>query len=247
VSVADRGRPLASCWEWHGDGTRPTRRLDLVSITNMDEAASSEEGLVALRAALLAYYDEHTSALGRQPLLTRRERLMSQALERLRLKWLAIGALLVVGAVRSKRQGRPVFGDVRPLARQYGQLADKDPDVARAEMLRMVKQLLPLDARTRRAGELPRPVTRAEFELAADALLRFYVSGRHTDDALLREIEAAYAEVDAASETMLDRMHDKAGSASAQHKQDRERHVAANRRYAEAWLRWLDQQAAPSV
>jgi hypothetical protein len=92
VSVADRGRPLASCWEWHGDGTRPTRRLDLVSITNMDEAASSEEGLVALRAALLAYYDEHTSALGRQPLLTRRERLMSQALERLRLKWLAIGA-----------------------------------------------------------------------------------------------------------------------------------------------------------
>jgi hypothetical protein len=247
VSVADRGRPLASCWEWHGDGTRPTRRLDLVSITNMDEAASSEEGLVALRAALLAYYDEHTSALGRQPLLTRRERLMSQALERLRLKWLAIGALLVVGAVRSKRQGRPVFGDVRPLARQYGQLAGKDPDVARAEMLRMVKQLLPLDARTRRAGELPRPVTRAEFELAADALLRFYVSGRHTDDALLREIEAAYAEVDAASEAMLDRMHSEAGSASAQHKQDRERHVAANRRYVEAWLRWLDHQAAPSV
>jgi hypothetical protein len=114
-------------------------------------------------------------------------------------------------------------------------------------MLRIVKQLLPLDARTRRAGELPRPVTRAEFELAADALLRFYVSDRQTDDALLREIEAAYAEVDAASETMLDRMHDKAGSASAQHKQDRERHVAANRRYAEAWLRWLDQQAAPSV
>ena len=71
--------------------------------------------------------------------LTHRQRLMSQALERLRLKWLAIGALLVVGAVRSKRQGRPVFGDVRPVARQYGQLAGKDPDVARAEMLRIVK------------------------------------------------------------------------------------------------------------
>ncbi len=160
----------------------------------MEETASTEQSLVALRTALLAFYDEHTSALGRRPRLTRRERLMSQALERLRLKWLAIGALLVVGAVRSKRQGRPVFGDVRPMARQYGQLAGKDPDVARAEMLRIVKQLLPLDARTRRAGELPRPVTRAEFELAADALLRFYVSGRHTDDALLREIEAAYAE-----------------------------------------------------
>jgi hypothetical protein len=221
----------------------PTGGLDLVSISGMEEVASTEQSLVALRAALLAYYDEHTSALGRHPTLKRRERLISQAMERLRLKWLVIGALLVVGAVRSKRQGRPVFGDVRPLARQYGQLANKDPDVARAEMLRIVKQLLPLDARTRRAGELPRPVTRAEFELAADALVRFYVSGRHTDDALLREIEAAYGEVDAASEAMLDRLHGEAGSTSAQHKQDRERHVAANRRYVEAWLRWLDHQA----
>ena len=244
--MADRETPRLARWEWHGNGTRPTRRLDLASITGMEEAASTEQSLVALRAALLAYYDKHTFALGRQPLLTRRERLMSQAVERLRLKWLAIGALLVVGAVRSKRQGRPVFGDVRPLARQYGQLAGKDPDVARAEMLRIVKQLLPLDARTRRAGELPRPVTRAEFELAADALVRFYVSGRQTDDALLREIEAAYGEVDAASEAMLDGMRGEAGSASAQRKQDRERHVAANRRYVEAWLRWLDHQAGQS-
>jgi len=227
---------------WHA----PMRRLDLVSITGMEEAASTEQSLAAVRAGLLAYYDEHTSALGRQPILTRRERLTSQALERFRLRWLAIGALLVVGAVRSKRHGRPVFGDVRPLARQYGQLAGRDPDVARAEVLRIIKQLLPLDARTRRAGEPPRPVTRAEFELAADALLRFYVSGRRTDDALLQDIEAAYAEVDAASEAMLDRMYDKAGSASAQPKQDRERHVAANRRYVEAWLRWLDHQADQS-
>jgi hypothetical protein len=102
---------------------RPTRRLDLVSFTAMEEAGSTEQNLVALRAALLAYYDEHTFALGRQPLLTKSERLMSQALERLRLKWLAIGALLVVGAARSKRQGRPMVGDVRPVARQYGQLA----------------------------------------------------------------------------------------------------------------------------
>jgi hypothetical protein len=223
-----------------------TRCLDLVSIPGMEEAASAEQSLVALRAALLAYYDEHTSALGRQPVLTRRERLMRQAVERLWLKWLAIGALLVVGAVRSKRQGRPVFGDVRPVARRYGQLAGKDPDVARAEVLRIVKQLLPLDARTRRAGELPRSVTRAEFELAAEALLRFYVAGRHSDDALLREIEAAYAEVDVASEAMLEQMHGEAGSASAQRKQDMERHEAANRRYVEAWLRWLDYQAGQS-
>ena len=97
-------------------------------------------------------------------------------------------------------------------------------------MLRIVKQLLPLDPRTRRVGRLPRPVTRAAFERAADALLRFSVSGRRTDEALLREIEAAYAEVDAASEAMLDRMHDEVPLASAQRKQDRERHIAVNRR-----------------
>jgi len=101
-------------WEWHADGTRPTRRLDLVSITGMEEAAATEQSLVALRAALLAFYDEHTFGLGRRPLLTRRERFMSQALERLRLKWLAIGALLVVGAMRSKRQGRPCLATCGP-------------------------------------------------------------------------------------------------------------------------------------
>jgi hypothetical protein len=169
---------------------------------------------------------------------------MSQTLERLRLKWLVTLVAVAAGAVRSRCQGRPLFGDVLPVARQYGQLAGKDPDVARAETLRIVKQLLPLDGRMRLAGELPRQVTRAEFELAAGALLRFYVSGRQTDDQLLREIEAAYAEVDATTEAMLDRTRDADGSSSAQ---QRERHAGANRRYVEAWLRWLDHQAGQSV
>jgi hypothetical protein len=140
--------------------------------------------------------------------------------------------------------GRQV--DVRPLARQYGQLAGKDPDVARAEVLRIVRQLLPLDARMRLAGELPRQVTRAEFELAADALLRFYVSGRQTDDPLLQATQAAYGEVDATSEAILDRTRGGDGSTSVQRKQHREQHAAANRRYVEVWLRWLDHQAGQS-
>jgi hypothetical protein len=44
----------------------------------MEETASAEQGLAALRTALLAFYDEHTSVMGRQPVPTRRERLMSQ-------------------------------------------------------------------------------------------------------------------------------------------------------------------------
>jgi hypothetical protein len=210
----------------------------------MEEAASTEQSLAALRTALLAYYDEHTSVMGHQPLLTRRERLMSQALERLRLKWLATAVALVVVAVRSRRQGRPVFGDVWSVARQYGQLAGKDPDVARAEVSRIVKQLVPLDARMRLAGELPRQVTRAELELAADALLRFYVSGRQTDDPLLQATQAAYGEVDAILEAILDRTRGGDGSSSVLRKQHREQHAAASRRYVEAWLGWLDHHQA---
>ena len=138
---------------------------------------------------------------------------------------------------------KSMFGDVRPLARQYGRLAGEDPDVARAEVLRIVRQLLPLDARMRPAGELPRQVTRAEFELAAGALLRFYVSGRQTDDPLLPEVQAAFGEVDATSEAILDRTRGGDGSSSVQRKQHREQHAAANLRYVEAWLRWLDHQA----
>jgi hypothetical protein len=213
----------------------------------MEEAASTEQSLVALRTALLAFYDEHTSVIGPQrTVFKRRERLMSQALERLRLKWLVIAVAVVVGAVRSKRGGKPMFGDVRPVARQYGQLAGKDPDVARAEVLRIVKQLLPLDPRMRAAGELPRQATRAEFELVADALLRFYVFGRQTDDPLLRATQGVYAEIDATSEAILDQTPGEDGSTSALRKESRERHAAANRRYVEAWLRWLDHQDGQS-
>jgi hypothetical protein len=145
--------------------------------------------------------------------------------------------------VRSRRQGRPVFGDVQPVARAYRELAGKDPDVARAEVWRMVHQLMPLDGRIPSSGGLPRQVTRAEFELAADALLGFYVAGRHTDDPLLEATQVTYAEVEAISEAILDRTRGRAGATSAHRRQDRERHDAATRRYVEAWLRWLDHQA----
>jgi hypothetical protein len=211
----------------------------------MDERAPAEQRLAALHTALLAFYDQHTSVIARQrPEPTRRERLMSQTLQRLRLQWLPVVVALAVGAVRSIRRGTSVFGDVHPLARAYRELAGRDPDVARAEVWRMTGQLLPLDSRIpQKTGELPRLVTRAEFELAADTLLRFYVAGRHTDDPLLEATQVTYAEVEAISEAILDRTRGRAGATSAHRRQDRERHDAATRRYVEAWLRWLDHQA----
>jgi hypothetical protein len=213
----------------------------------MDERAPAEQRLAALQTALLAFYDQHTSVIHRQrreP--TRRERLMSQTLQRLRLQWLPVVMAMAVGAARSMRRGTPDFGDVRPVARAYRELAGKDPDVAQAEVRRMIRQLLPLDSRIPRTGELPRPLTPAEFELAAGALLRFYVAGRRTDDPLLRATQDAYAEVEVISEAMLDRTGARDGATSAQRRQDRERYEAATHRYVEAWLRWLDQQAARS-
>ena len=218
--------------------------LRLASIAGMDDRAPAEERLAALHAALLTFYDDNTSVIARhRPEPTRRKRLMSQILQRLRLQWLAVLVALVVRAVRSRHQGRPVFGDVQPVARAYRQLAGKDPDVARAEVWRMVHQLMPLDSRIPRTGELPRPVTRAEFELAAGALLRFYVAGRHTDDPLLRATQDAFAEVEGISEAMVERMGARKGATSAQRREDRERYEAATRRYVEAWLHWLDHQS----
>jgi hypothetical protein len=215
----------------------------LDSIIDMDERAPAEEQFTALHAGLLAFYDEHTASFARRrPELSRRERLMSQGLQRLRLQWLPILVALLVGGVRSMRRGRDASGHLWPAIRAYGELAGKDRHVAQAEVLRMAAQLRPLDGRLPLTGELPRPVSRAEFELAADALLRFYVAGRHTDDPLLQGTQAAYAEVEAVAEVMLDRARDQDRSASAQRGEDRERHVAATRRYVEAWLCWLDHQ-----
>jgi hypothetical protein len=219
------------------------RRLTLGSIPGMDERASAEERLAALHAALLAFYDAHTSAFARQrPELSRRERLMSQGLQRLHLQWLPVLGALMVGAVRSMRRGREVSGQLWPVVRTYGELAGKDRHVAQAEVLRMTAQLRPLDSRLPMSGELPRPISRAELEVAADALLRFYVAGRHTDDPLLEATQAAYGEVEAIAEAMLDRAHGQDRSTSAQRREDREQQASANRRYVEAWLRWLDHQ-----
>jgi len=212
----------------------------------MDERAPAEERLAALHAVLLGFYDDNTSVIARRPEPTRGERLMSQILQRLRLQWLVVLVALAVRGVRSRRQGRPVFGDVQPVARAYRELAGKDPDVARAEVWRMVHQLMPLDSRIPSSGGLPRPVSRAEFELAAGALLGFYVAGRHTDDPLLRATQDAFAEVEGISEAMLERMGARNGATSAQRREGRERYEAATRRYVEAWLRWLDHHAAQS-
>ena len=226
--------PAVPCWR-------------LGSITGMDQRAPAEHQLAALHAALLAFYDETTSFARRRPAVTRRERFVSRVLERLRLQWLPVLVVLVVGAVRSMRRGRAVSGQLWPAVRAYGELAGKDRHVAQAEVLRMTAQLRPLDARLPQTGELPRPVSRAEFELAAAALVGFYVAGRHTDDSLLQATQVAYGEVEAISDAMLDRVQGKDRSPSVQRREDRELHAAATRRYVEAWLRWLDHQAAPSV
>ena len=213
-----------------------------------NESDSPAEQQLAALSALLAFYDEHTSSFARRrPAPTRPEWLISQVLQRLRLQWLPVLVALVVGTVRSMRRGKAVSGHLWPVVRAYGELAGKDRHVAQAEVLRMTAQLRPLDSRLPLTGELPRPVPRAEFELAADALLRFYVAGRHTDDPLLQATQAAYGEVEAISEAMLDRTHRQERSTSAQRREEREQHAAASRRHVEAWLRWLDHQAAPSV
>jgi hypothetical protein len=81
------------------------------------------------------------------------------------------------------------------------------------------------------------------------ALLGYFVAGRPTDDALLAETQAAFA----AFESLEEREEDGLGVRRAfgvrgrrrAHDAATEQQVdAAERRYREAWRRWLEQQPA---
>jgi hypothetical protein len=79
----------------------------------------------------------------------------------------------------------------------YRRLSGKDPQVAGAEVWRIVQQLTPLDERVRRLdGDrpgAPRGAGAGELAAAAAALVGYYLAGRRTDDELLRDVEAAWA------------------------------------------------------
>jgi hypothetical protein len=204
-----------------------------------DGSASTEE-LAALRVAVLRHHEQF---LRMEP--KPRSQRMVRRLARLHLSWLLIPWFLVL-TVRFFLSGswRGLSADEQHAVRLYRRLSGKDPRVAQAEVWRIGQQLGSLDERLRgldeeRSGR-PRGADPAELEAATGALVGYYVAGRRTDDELLADVEAAWAECEELIEQRLARATE---GGRFRHRTDPmldERVEASADRHRAAWRRWFD-------
>jgi hypothetical protein len=129
----------------------------------------------------------------------------------------------------------------------YRQLSGKDPWVARAEVQRIEVQLLAIDERVRPYGTrfgTAGVADRAELAAAAGALLAYHLGGRQTDDALLREIQAAWVEYETVGEDRKDRALGQVARGQPPSRVEIGRQErAAMDRYLAGWRRWFDRHA----
>ena len=145
---------------------------------------------------------------------TRRSLRVARRLNRLHLWWLVVPwalvdvARLLLPALLGR--GRPV--DEEQAVRLYRRLSGKDPHVARAEIWRIGMQLRELDERLRDPDEerpgAPRGADPGELDAAAAVLIGFYLAGRRTDDALLAQVEDAWAEHEELFQQLVERASD---------------------------------------
>jgi hypothetical protein len=163
-----------------------------------------------------------------------------------RLRWLSAPLLLaglVAGLVGSIRRSRAFLADDIHAVGLYSQLSGQDRDVSRAEVWRMRMQLaLIKDGSARHEGRPgSSPASRAQLDAAADALLRYFLRGRQTDDPLLAETQAAYAAYEQLMQQFLE-----AGAERRPRRRRREEQatVDATERCIdhtrEAWRRWFE-------
>ncbi len=208
-----------------------------------DEQYSAEE-LAALQAAVLRYHDEFL-----RPVWDRRSLRVMDRLHRLHLSWLAIPWILM-DAARMIMFGHPrrMFAGQQQAVRLYRQLSGEEPYLARADVWQIVEQLGMLDERVQRPdGDrpgAPRGADRAELEAAAAALIGYYLAGRRSDDQLLREVQAAWAECEELHEQQLQRDLERKRRGRRRDLAEAERRLqAATDRYLVAWRHWFDRQA----
>lgn len=226
------------------DGQDPAARtLRTVVRTPAPAVDTAAEELTALRDAVLRYHDEV-----HRPIADSRSMRLVRRLHRLRLSWLAIPWAGLLAARIFLLGGRPAAQASEDQAvGLYRQHSRKDPLTARVEVGRLVLQLGPLDDPVDWVGRdrpgVPR-VDRAELEAAADALIAYYLADRRTDDELLREALAVWAEYEELTEQVRERFAQRGVLRGHRETRDLDgEDLAVRERYLVAWRRWLDQQA----
>jgi hypothetical protein len=207
--------------------------------------SASVEDLAALHAAVLR---SHEQSVRMEP--TPRSLRVARRLKRLHLSWLAVPWALVDIArlFLPAFRGRGFPADEEQAVRLYRRLSGKDPHVARAEVWRIGMQLRELDERLRDPDEerpgAPRGADPGELDAAVAALIRYYLAGRRTDDKLLAQVEAAWAEHEELFEQLVERAGDRKRVGRGRRDATvEERAQAAADRYRAAWRRWFDGQA----
>ena len=196
------------------------------------------EELTTLREAVLRYYDDLYRGVpnsGTTNLMRRPDPAASSL----------AGDSLVAGGSGTRLAARGPPGATASedwAVALYRQDSGKDSLTARVEIGRLVMQLRPLDAPVDWAGQrrgVPL-VSRAELSKAADALIGFYLADRRTDDELLREVLAKWAELEELPARARGRnFRDLLRGGRAALAADGE-YQARMERYVAAWRRWLD-------
>jgi hypothetical protein len=213
----------------------------------VDQDELPAEDMAVLREAVMGYYEDSV-----MPLVGQRRRRMARRLHRLRLRrlnglllpWLLVGLVYMVAT----RRALQVVARQQRAVSLYRQISGKDPRVAEAEVGRVKDQLMAIDERIKpygaRLATAGATADWAELEAAAGALLAYHLRGRQTDDALLGELQAAWAEYEATGAERKDQMlgqvaRDQWPSQAEISRQER----AATDRYLAGWRGWFDRHA----
>jgi hypothetical protein len=243
----------------HLTRNRLLRKPESARLAVCDHAATSSRGgvvgqdelpaedMAALRQAILDFYEESIGPLVAQ----RRGRGPRRLLRNRRLRWLNVLLLpvLLIDLVRMAvaHRGPELMVRQQRAVSLYRQLSSKDPHVAQAEVWRIHGQLAAIDQRVKAYSAwlaTADPADRAELAAAAGALLAYHLGGRQTDDALLGQIQAAWAQYEALGEQRKEQMLGRvARGAPPSPKEITREERAAMDRYVAGWRSWFDQHA----
>lgn len=206
---------------------------------------SNKPDVAALRDALLRHLDELERPFRSAALVVVR-------LQRFKLGWLVVLPRLTDDAFSTARhawQGAAP-ASAQAATRRLAELTGKDLASAGQDVPWMVDQLGLLGARV---PDWPSPepdpshrvITRAELEMAAEALIGLVLNDRRTDDPPLAAAQGSYAVLARLQRERVERAVQRSLPRMLRLAKAEEPPIAeAGRRCQEAWIRWLDQQAA---
>lgn len=137
------------------------------------------------------------------------------------------------------RHGDPLAKQFEETIRVYRRCTGLDPGTARAEVDRIGRQLMGVQYPSEWLGQVEPGLEFSHHDVDADALTGYYLRGRRTDDPLLVDVLARWADYEDLNEQIMGQVIDRGLSGvragTALHGQL----PTLGRHYLEAWQAWL--------